>query len=183
MLRSTMRCSTPLLQETNVSSVLRTTAFAGVVNVAQRGSPACGEFRNASRSDFHCRRPVRFLFLVLNWAERSFLYILISLYFVHAVNVASKLGHRRSCQCTEAVGHPPFSVPLLNHRHLASPQEGPSVLFEILLGSGKGLKLVEGHRGYLQVLSSRDHRDPCSALRLDRYPLQAERMRRHVHDL
>ena len=65
-------------------------------------------------------KTVCFLLPVLNYAERIFLSIWISLYFVMQssccflrclLGVASQLGHRRSCQCTEAVGHPPFSVP------------------------------------------------------------------------
>ena len=43
----------------------------------------------------------------------------------------------------------------LNHRHLSlhHHMKVRSVLFEILLGCGKGLPVVEGHRGYPQLLS------------------------------
>ena len=62
-------------------------------------------------------KTVCFLLPVLNNADRIFLSIWISLYFVmqssccflwRLLGVASQMGHGRSCQCT---GHPPFTVP------------------------------------------------------------------------
>ena len=47
------------------------------------------------------------------------------------------------------------SLCLLNHKHMSLHYHKNvcSVLFEILLGCGKSLPLVEQHRGYLQLLN------------------------------
>ena len=92
-------------------------------------------------------KTVCFFFLVLSYAERIFLSILISLYFVMQSSCSSRrpsqLAHRRSCYCTEAVGHPPFSVPSGSHAPVvALPQNFRSVLFEVPLVWGKSLPLV-----------------------------------------
>ena len=84
-----------------------------------------------------------FLFSVLNWAERSFLSISISLYFVMQsscclLGVASQLGYQRSCRWTGAVGYSPVSVSFESQAHVvALLQECQYVLFEILLGGRK----------------------------------------------
>ena len=109
---------------------LRTTVFADVVNVAQRTTrlPCLQRIPKRKSLGLPLSKTVCFLFSVLNWAECSFLSISISLYFVMQSSCCFLwcLGHRRSCQCTEAVGHPPFTVPSESQAPVvASPQEGP----------------------------------------------------------
>ena len=117
-----MICSTIRLLDMLLAREVRcqTTVFAGVVNVTQRITRLAlsrsevpkRKFLGPSRSKTVC-----FLFSVLSYAERSsfvvhldFVALRHSILVLFSV-VSWQLGHRRSCHCTEAVGHPPFSVP------------------------------------------------------------------------
>ena len=64
--------------------------------------------------------------------------------------VALQLGHRRSCQCTEAVEYMPFSVPS-ESQALSLPYYWYvcSVLFEILLDCGRDPSARRGCLGLL----------------------------------
>ena len=108
---------------------LRTTVFAGAFNVTQRIMRLLFLYQILTRKSLRppMSKTVCFLFSVLSYAERTFLPILISLYFVMQSSCCfCRLGHRRSCQCIEAVGHPPFWLPSESHAPVvALPQECP----------------------------------------------------------
>ena len=136
---------------------LRTTVFAGAVNVTQRTTWLTFLQRILKRKPLgpSLSKTACFLFSVVSWAERSFLSVLISLYFVM----------QSSCCFLQCLGNWDIdgrvnvlkqwdihrSRRLLNQKHLSLHHHWNvlSVLFQILLGCGTGLPLVERHRGYL----------------------------------
>ena len=172
---------------------LRTTVFVGAVNVTQRTMRLPFLWRIPKRKSLgpSLSKKVCFLFSVPSNAERIFLSILISLYVVKQssccfrwclLGVASQLGHRRSFQCTEAVGYPPFSVP--------SKSQAPVIALPL-----ECLQCSVRHPPWLRQRSSARRTTSRLSLAAElteiRSPLcdfighllQAERMRLSVHDL
>ena len=136
---------------------LQTTVFAGVFNVTKRIMWLPFLYQIPKRKSLRPSpsKTVCFLISVLSLAERSFLSILISLYFIVQSSCCS-CGVLATGTSTNVLKQWDIhrSLCFLNHKHLSLHYRGNvrSVLFEILLGCGKGLPLVERHRGCLWLL-------------------------------
>ena len=152
---------------------LQTTVFAGAVSVTQRITRLPFLYRLLRRRSLRpsMSKTVCFLFSVLSYAERIFLSIWISLYFVMQSSC---------CHCTEAVGHPSFSVPS-GSQAPALPRECPqcSVRDPPWWQQRPSARRTTSRLSLAAELT--ETRSPlCDFIA---HLLQAERMCLHVHDL